>query len=69
MHEEKLLGNTKKYHLHRFGFIFKSGNSPLVKINIFQRFKYRQNRADSTFIENGYFHLGLFSFSEFPLFL
>jgi len=42
--EKKSWETPENNHFPRFGFIFKSGISPL-KINIFQCFKYR---ADST---------------------
>jgi len=38
MHEEKILGNTKKTPLASFSLL-KVG-IPLMKINIYQRFKY-----------------------------
>jgi len=33
MHEEKNPVKTQKYHLPRFGFIFKNVNSPLPLVN------------------------------------
>jgi len=41
MHEEKILGNTPKTPLAPFPPSLLKEGIPLVKINIFQRFKYR----------------------------
>jgi len=47
MHEENILGNTPKIPIASFSFSLLKVGIPLVKINIFQRFKYRKNRADT----------------------
>jgi len=41
MHEEKILENTPKIPVASFSFSWLGVGVPLVKVNIFQRFKYR----------------------------